>query len=414
MMEIGSKMNLQLPWRNIWRNPRRTAVILTAVVIGVWSMIFLGALMRGIVDGMVRNGIATLTGHLQIHQRDYPDDPVVDHRIEDPRSLLKVLAGNLPTGSHWSVRVRVNAVAGNARHNAGVTLVGIDPRAEAKVSFIGTSVTQGNYLQPDDHEGILIGRALAERFQTRLGRKIILTSQDVHGNIASRAFRITGIFQAEMESTEKRFVFVNLASAQKMLKMGPAVSEVAVMLPRNGMARATAAKLQRNLGSGNFKVRTWQQALPLLTAMLKLYDNFILIWFVVVFVAMGFGIVNTTLMAVFERMREFGVLKALGMRPIRIVTTIEMESFYILIFGLLIGNTLGLLSCWALSFNGIDLSALAQGVEYAGMARIIYPVLRIQDIINANLVVLVLGLLVSLYPAVKAARFRPVEALMHT
>jgi ABC-type lipoprotein release transport system permease subunit len=119
-------------------------------------------------------------------------------------------------------------------------------------------------------------------------------------------------------------------------------------------------------------------------------------------------------MAVFERMREFGVLKALGMRPVHIVATIEMESFYILIFGLLIGNALGLLSCWALSFNGIDLSALAQGVEYAGMARIIYPVLRIRDIVYANLVVLGLGLLVSLYPAVKAARFRPVEALMHT
>ena len=260
-------MNLQLAWRNIWRNPRRTAVILTAVVIGVWSMIFLGALMRGIVDGMVQNGIATLTGHLQIHQRDYPDDPVVNHSIEDPQSLLKVLAGNLPAGSHWSARVRVNAVAGNARHSAGVTLVGIDPQKEAKVSFIGTSVTQGNYLHPNDPESILIGRALAERFQTRLGRKIILTSQDVHGDIASRAFRITGIFQAEMESTEKRFVFINIASAQKMLKMGPAVSEVAVLLPRNGIAPATAAKLQRLLEPGDVKVRTWQQTLPLLTAL---------------------------------------------------------------------------------------------------------------------------------------------------
>jgi ABC-type lipoprotein release transport system permease subunit len=407
-------MNLQLAWRNIWRNPRRTAVILTAVVIGAWSMIFLAALMGGIVDGMVRNGIATLTGHLQIHQRDYPDDPVVDHSIDDPQSLLKLLAGNLPAGSHWSARVRVNAVAGNARHSAGVTLVGIDPGQEAKVSFIGTAVTQGAYLQPDDPSGILIGRALADRFQTRLDRKIIITTQDSQGDIASRAFRISGIFEAEMESTEKGFVFVDLASAQKMLKMGPAVSEVTVLLPRHGMAQATAAKLQRILGSDELRVRSWQQILPLLTAMLKLYDNFILIWFVVVFVAMGFGIVNTTLMAVFERMREFGVLKALGMRPGRIVAIIETEAFFILIFGLVIGNVLGLLSCWALSFNGIDLSALAQGVEYAGMARIIYPVLRIQDVVDANLVVLGLGLLVSLYPAVKAARFRPVEALMHT
>jgi ABC-type lipoprotein release transport system permease subunit len=407
-------MNLQLAWRNIWRNPRRTAVILTAVVIGAWSMIFLAALMRGIVDGMVKNGISTLTGHVQIHQRDYPADPVVDHRIEDPRSLLKVLEENLPAGSRWSARVRVNAVAGNARHSAGVTLVGIDPDREARVSFIGTSVTRGVYLRPDNSTGILIGRALADKFQTRLGRKIIITSQDANGDVVSRAFRIAGIFQAEMESTEKGFVFVNLAVAQTMLKMGPAVSEVAVVLPHYRMARETAAKLRRIIGPGKLQVRTWQQALPLLTAMLKLYDNFIFIWFVVVFVAMGFGVVNTTLMAVFERMREFGVLKALGMRPGRIVLTVETETLFILISGLLMGNILGFLSCWALSFHGIDLSALAQGVEYAGMARIIYPVLQLQDVIDANLVVLGLGLVVSLYPALKAARFKPVEALMHT
>jgi ABC-type lipoprotein release transport system permease subunit len=407
-------MSLQLAWRNIWRNPRRTAVILTAVVIGAWSMIFLAALMRGVVDGMVKNGIATLTGHVQIHQRDYPADPVVDHRIEDPRSLFKVLEENLPAGSRWSARVRVNAVASNARHSAGVTLVGIDPGQEARVSFIGAGVTRGAYLAPDDPSGILIGRALVDKFQTRLGRKIIITSQDARGDVASRAFRIAGIFQAEMESTEKGFVFVNLAAAQKMLAMGPAISEVALLLPEYGMARETAARLQRIIGTGELLVRTWQQALPLLTAMLKLYDNFIFIWFVVVFVAMGFGIINTTLMAVFERMREIGVLKALGMRPGRVILTIEMETFFILIIGLLVGNVLGFLSCWALSFHGIDLSALAQGVEFAGMARIIYPVLQSRDVINANLVVMGLGLLVTLYPAVKAARFKPVEALMHT
>jgi ABC-type lipoprotein release transport system permease subunit len=407
-------MNLQLAWRNIWRNPRRTAVILTAVIIGAWSMIFLAALMRGIVDGMVKNGIATLTGHVQIHQQDYPADPVVDHRIEDPQHLFRALDENLPAGSCWSSRVRVNAVAGNARHSAGVTLVGIDPDREAKVSFIGTSVTRGAYLRPGDPSGILIGRALADKFQTRLGRKIIITSQDTHGDVVSRAFRIAGIFQAEMESTEKGFVFVDLDAAQKMLAMGPAISEVAVLLPDYGMARQTAARLQRIIGPGRLLVRTWRQSLPILTAMLKLYDNFILIWFVVVFVAMGFGIVNTTLMAVFERMREFGVLKALGMGPGRIIVTIETETLFILIFGLLMGNILGLLSCWALSFNGIDLSALAQGVEYAGMSRIIYPVLQSPDVIAADLIVLCLGLLVGLYPAVKAARFRPVEALMHT
>jgi ABC-type lipoprotein release transport system permease subunit len=406
-------MDFQLAWRNIWRNPRRTTVILIAVIMGVWSMIFLGALMRGVVAGMVKNGISTLTGHTQIQQTRYPDDPSVMHSIRDPQTVAAVLPKALPSGSHWTMRVRVNAVAANARHSSGVTLVGIDPDSEARVSFIGHSITSGKYLKAGEGNDILVGRALAEEFGTHLGQKLILMSQDTRGQIVSRAFRISGIFRAEMESTEKQFVFVMRRAAQQMLKMDGAVSEVSVVLPQYKHARQIAAALQARLAGEDLVVRPWQKALPLLTAYLDLYDNFILIWFVVVFIAMGFGIVNTTLMAVFERMREFGLLKALGMRPRRIVKGILIEALLLLLCGMAVGNLLGWLSCWALSFKGIDLSALAQGAEYAGMARVIFPLVLPRDIFSANGVILGLGLLVSLYPAIKAARFTPVEAMQH-
>jgi ABC-type lipoprotein release transport system permease subunit len=216
-----------------------------------------------------------------------------------------------------------------------------------------------------------------------------------------------------MASTEKAYVFVTRQAAQEMLQMGPAVSEISILLPEDDMAAPMARKLAARLAGQDLDVRSWQQALPLLQAYLQMYNSFILIWFVVVFVAMGFGILNTTLMAVFERMREFGLLKALGMRPGRIVKGILTEAFFILLCGLAVGNLLGLASCWALSFHGLDLSALAQGAEYAGLSRVIYPVVWAKDIVSANLVVLLLGLLVCLYPAVKAARFTPVEAMTH-
>jgi len=404
-------MDFHLAWRNIWRNPRRTAVILTAVVIGVWSMVFLGALMRGIVKGMIQNGINTLTGHVQIHQAQYLQDPSVAHRIQGIARVKSLVESELPAQSRMSFRVRVNAVANNARHNGGVTLVGIDPDDEARVSFIGGSVAEGRYLKPDDQNAVVIGRALAERFETRLGHKLILMAQDTRGEIASRAFRIRGIFHAEMEATEKDFVFVTRSAAQQMLGMPDAVSEIAIVLPAHDQAAPVARRLQQHFDKSDIVVTTWRQALPLLTSYLELYDGFILIWFVVVFVAMGFGIVNTTLMAVFERMREFGLLKALGMRPRRIVRGILTESFFILVSGMVLGDLLGLLSCWGFSIKGIDLSALAQGVEYAGMSRIIFPAVAAGDLLNANLVVLVLGLLVSFYPAIRAARFTPVEAM---
>ena len=407
-------MYLQLAWRNIWRNTRRTAIILTAVVIGVWSMVLLGSLMRGIAVGMVNNGIATLTGHLQIHHRGYRSDPAIENSITDPALVEKALSDALPKGSAWTSRVRVNAVASNARHSGGVTLVGIVPSSEAKVSFIGNAVSQGRYLDGDDPNGILIGQALMKKFDTKPGHKLVLMSQDSKGEIASRAFRIVGVFRAEMEATEKQYVFVLQPSAQQMLGLGNGISEISILLPAKSDVTPVYKRLKAALPSQQFDVSTWRELLPFQTAYLKMLDGFMWIWYLVVFVAMGFGIVNTTLMAVFERMREFGLLKALGMKPLRILREVLTESLLLLTTGMIIGNILAFICIFLLARSGIDLSALAAGAEYAGMTRVIYPAIAAKDILMSNLVVLGLGILVSAYPAVKAARFTPVEALGHT
>ncbi len=406
-------MFVRLGWRNIWRNPRRTAVIMTAIIIGVWSMIFLGALMRGIADEMVRNGIATLTGHVQVHHNGYRNDPVIENSMTNPQVVETVLDKVLPAGSLWTSRVRVNAVACNARHTAGVTFIGIDPSREAKVSFIGGAVAEGHYLKPDDKYGIVVGKALVDKFETKMGRKILVMSQDKERTIASRSFRIVGIFRAEMEATEKQYVFVTRTAAQDMLKMENAISEISVVLPDSKEVGVVTDSLRKALPSNDYEVQTWRELLPLITAYLGIYDGFIHIWFVVVFIAMGFGIVNTTLMAVFERIREFGLLKSLGMKPWWIIKEVLAESFFILLIGMAIGNIVSFLCIFALSSTGIDLSSLAAGSEFFGMSRVIYPVLHWKDLIGANIVVFVLGIVVSLYPAIKAARFTPIEALAH-
>ncbi len=405
-------MILQMGWRNIWRNKRRTAVILAAVIIGVWAMIFMGALMRGIADQMVKNSIATLTGHIQVQNGTFRNDPVIEHFMTEPEKLAPVLA-RLPADARWTQRIRVNAIAANARHSNGVVLVGIDPGREAKISFIGDAVCQGRYLREDDSYGIIIGQALLEKFETRLGHKLVMMSQGADGEIASRAFRIVGVFRAELESTEKRFMFVTLPAAQQMLKAGDEVSEVAILLGNYSDAAATADTIRAGIADKSLKVYTWKDLLPLVSSIMKMYDGFIFIWFIVVFIAMGFGLVNTILMAVFERVREFGLLRALGMKPRLVVAEVLAESFFLLVIGTFIGNVLGLASVWVLSGTGIDLSAFAQGMEFAGMSRIIFPVVHARDVVGADLTVFLLGVLVSMYPAVKAARFTPVEAMAH-
>ncbi|MDM8525884.1 ABC transporter permease [Desulfococcaceae bacterium HSG8] len=404
-------MYFQLAWRNIWRNPRRTSVIMIAIIIGVWTMISMTSLMRGMADSMVRNSVATLTGEIQIHHKGYRGDPVIENSITDPEMVEDTLRRVLEPGTLRASRVRVNAIASNARHSSGVTLVGIQPDQEAKVSFIGNeAVTEGRYLRADDVYGIVAGKALVDKFETKLGRKLVLMSQDSEKEIASKAFRIVGIFRAEMEATEKHFVFVNMPVAQQMLKLKKGMSEISLLLPDRNNADKVAADLKAALPD-NYEIHTWKELLHAITAYLELFDSFMVLWYLVIFIAMGFGIVNTLLMAVFERMREFGVLKALGMKPGRIIREVLTESSFLLIIGMIVGNILGLLTIFFLSGNGIDLSSFAAGAEFAGISRIIYPVIQIRDLIISNMVVFVLGFLVSIYPAAKAARFTPVEAM---
>ncbi|VFQ43761.1 ABC transporter permease [Desulfoluna butyratoxydans] len=407
-------MHNELAWRNIWRNPRRTLVITTAVVIGIWSIILLSALTRGMQREMLGNGIKTLTGHIQIQHPEYMDDPVVDYALDEGAIDKEVLSKRLPRGSHWTGRIRVGAVAANARHSGGVTLVGMDPEREPFVSFIGGAVTEGRPLKASDKSKVVVGRALLNAYEARIGHKLILMSQDTEGEIASKAFRIVGVFDADLEATEKTYLFVPFGAAQKMLGLGDHLSEVSIVLPEMGDEREVAKAISQALNTEALTVTTWQERLPMLAAYLKLSDSFIYIWYGVVFIAMGFGIVNTTLMAVFERIREFGLIRALGMSPTGIIRGVLLESLFLLVLGLAAGNILGIATVFLIAIHGIDLSALAAGTEMWGMPRIIIPVLTPTDILTANGVIVTLGLVVSLYPATKAARITPVEALRYT
>ncbi len=371
--------------------------------------------MRGMETEMVKNGISTLTGSIQIHHPDYRNDPVVENSMEDTDKLENAILKSLGKGSLWAKRVRVNAIVSNARHMAGITLVGIEPEKEAKISFIGNAIRSGRYLKSEDKNKIIVGRAFLKKFNTKINNKLILMSQDTQNKIVSKAFRIVGVFSAGSETIENQFVFVPISQAKKMLKMENFISEISILLPTldiTGKQESLAAKkLNLVILNETWLVETWQQLLPMMKAYLEMSGFFLYIWYFVIFAAMGFGIVNTTLMAIFERMREFGLMKALGMRPLQVVKGVVTETFFLLISGIVAGNILGFLSVAAISKNGIDLSALAAGAEMWGIPRILYPEIWTQDVAVAGVVVLGLGLLVSLYPAIKAARVTPTQAM---
>jgi len=270
----------------------------------------------------------------------------------------------------------------------------------------------------DESNGLIAGEALLKRIGVKVGRKVVLMSQNHDLENVSKAFRIRGTYRTELAQTEKVYVFVPLPALQKMVGVSDGVTEISINTGQKNNSRnmdldGLVFRLNEKIKGSGFLAEDWHQMLPALSAYLEMFDGYMLIWFVVVFIAMGFGLVNTMLMAVYERMREFGLQRALGMRSTRIIVMVMTEILLLLALGSLLANGFAFFLIKVLLRSGIDLSVFAEGTEVWGINRIIVPVISAWDVYAANGVVLVLGLLVGLYPALRAARFSPVETMRH-
>ncbi len=398
----------KLAWRNLWRNRRRTLIMIGAVTIGAWAMIFMTALLRGMVNEMVRDGIRALPGHIQIHHPAYLDDPSVDNllppsgpRIEAALALDGVVA--------WASRVRVPAVIMSERDSRGVTLIGIDPDAERRLSFVADDMTAGRYLEGPGDRGILVGRKMLDRLETDLGKRIVVMSQDPGNEIVDRGFRIVGIFESKIATREEAMIFAGRDVVQDMLRIGERVSEIAILGENFRAAGPLFEQIAATI-DGGVDVSPWFELDAYLGTMLPVMDGFVLIWIVVIFLALSFGLVNTLVMAVFERVREIGLMLALGMKPATILGQVVVESLCMLSLGLIAGNLLAFGTVVPLR-DGIDISIVGEGMEMFGAASVLYPELTLGDVVMANVVVIVLGFFASLSPAWRASRYEPVEAI---
>ena len=398
----------RLAWRYLWRNHRRTIVMLSAIAIGAWAMIFMTALTRGMVDQMIVDGISVIPGHVLIHDPEYLDDPSINNRVALSDAELEQRFGNAGFAG-WASRVRVPAVVTSERESRGVTLLGIDPQAERSFAFFDYDDVDGRFLEGPDDKGVVLGAKLADTLETRVGKRVVLMSQDPDNEIADRGFRVVGLFHAEMDVTEESYAFIGKRTAQDMLRIGDSVSEVVFVGDDYRDVEPVYEKVAA-LVDDSVRVSRWTEVDTYLGTMMGMMDGFMLIWVIVIFLALSFGLVNTLVMAVFERIREIGLMLALGMKPAMILGQILIESMMLLAVGLLIGDVLAWATIKPLE-GGIDISIVAEGMEMFGASSTLYPSFNIDDVILANVVVLVLGFLASLSPAWRASRYEPVEAI---
>ena len=398
----------RLAWRNLWRNHRRTIIMLGAVGVGVWAMIFMTALTRGMVDQMVIDSIGVLPGHVQMHHPDFQDDPSISNRIPFQEAELQERFAGAGFKA-WASRVRVPAVISSERESRGVTLLGVDPDAERDISFFDYDAVDGRYLTDASDQGIVIGKKLAETLETGIGKRVVLMSQDPDNDIADRGFRVIGLYAATTKSVEESYAYIGKSTAQQMLNIGDETTEV-VFLGDDYRDIEGTYKAVSSVVDASVSVLRWHEIDTYLGTMMRVMDGFVLIWVVVIFMALSFGLVNTLVMAVFERVREIGLMLALGMKPGSILGQILIESMLLLTLGLAAGNALAWATVVPLE-DGIDISIVAEGMEMWGASSMLYPKLYASDMILATGVVLLIGFLASLAPAWRAWRYKPVEAI---
>ncbi|HTO57240.1 MAG TPA: FtsX-like permease family protein [Pseudomonadales bacterium] len=395
----------RLGWRNLWRYRRRNLMLFTAIMVAVAGCVLISALIRGYQHDMMDDAIENLTGNLKVMAPGYRADPSIARGFRVPPAF----APDVPPAElvGWAERVRVPAVVISERETRGVTLIGIDPAEERAISFLGNVRVRGDALSGPDDGRILLGRELARQLDTDVGRRIVVMTQGADGRNREAGFRVAGLYDAAGTAIEKAYAFTGIRPFQELLGTD-AVTEISVRLRNDKFSPFADAVLRKDLNG--LEVLDWRTLEPQAAAMFQLADAAILIWFIVLLLALAFGLVNTLITAVLERVREFGMLRALGMRRGAIVAQVVIESVLIVLAGLAVGIAVGL-ALVAYFSDGIDLSRWAAGIELAGLRNKLVPHLLWGDVAAVGSLAVALGLFASAYPAWRAVRIEPLDAL---
>ncbi len=405
-----------MAWRNVWRNRRRSVLTVSAIAL---SLAF-NILMRGIGDGfheqMVDNSVRANIGHLEVHRQGYHNDPGLNRTLPNPQAVDRAIRA-LPHVRGSSLRVLGDGLASTSENSVGIAILGIDPTREPTVTAIRQAVVQGSYLRGDDERPLLVGERLAATLRVALGDKVVLLVQAADGSMGAQLFRLTGIFRSGAPELDRGVAYILLKDAQALFALDDRVTEAVVLLDSSAAVPVARRSLDTALSSasaGPYEVLTWNQVEPFLEQFIVLDDAFFYIIVAILFIVISVGILNTILMSVFERVREFGVMMALGTRPRQVVLLVVLEAAVLALVGIAVGGTLGSLATLYFAEAGINLASFAEGAASIGITTTtIYSKLTGANVLLSTAAVFVLVLLVSLHPAVHAARLRPVEAIRH-
>lgn len=401
------KAIVALSWKNIWRNKTRSMVVITAVILGTGAGVFMSAFMYGLSMQYVRSELENFVSHIQIHTQEFRQEPLPEYTIPNADSLLATIRAN-PEVKTLAKRTVISGLVSSSSSSYGVTIKGIYPDQEKQVTKLYTFMKEGDYFESRTRNPIIIGKKLANRLSVDVRSKIVLNFQDVDGNLAAAAFRVVGIFKSPNSNFDQSNVFVPAETINGLINKSDAVHEIAILIDNFKMADSLKTSL---VNDPNLLAESWGELSPSLSYTDSMVGTMLYIVMVIILIALTFGIVNTMLMAVLERQQELGMLMAVGVNKMRTFSMIMFETVFLATFGAPIGLFLAWFGITIVADTGVDVSAFAQGFEMYGMGTVIYPELEPNYYFYVSLLILVTTLVASIFPALKALKLNPVEAI---
>lgn len=401
---------LTLATRNVYRNGHRSLVTSLAMAFACAMMIVFAALMDGFVAGSERNIVAMNTGDIQIHQPGYRDDPDIYNSIPDSNNLARQIR---QSGFNVSERQFAFGLMASDHSSSGVQLRGIDLKFEHSVTQIHQHLMQGKWLQQTDPNGVIIGKKLARLLDVELGDELVFVGQTADGYMANDTFHVRGILKSVSAGIDNAGVIMSNHMLRELIAL-PANAHELIVMRSNGNDLLQSTQTIQTL-AGELEVLNWPQLLPVIHRFLETAHIQTLIMMVFTYIAVASVVLNAMLMSVFERIHEFGIMKAMGVRPWQLVRLIYAEMMIqtalASLLGLLAGGTLS----WYLQYKGIDMSALANDISFAGIALdpVWYALLTPNSLIMPVLFLFVIAAVAVIYPAAKVAVIQPVDAIHH-
>jgi ABC-type lipoprotein release transport system permease subunit len=398
-----------IAWRNVWRNKVRSIVMIVAIALGLVAGVFTMAFMQGSVNAKIESTTKSELSHLQIHAPHFSENKEISYFISNSTKLVSEIE-SLDSVEAASPRLIAEPFITAAHGTGGGKLIGVKPEKEKNVTDISEQVIKGTYLEKTSRmPPILIGEKLAKKLKLKIGSKINVQMVDLEGNLSAKGYRVGGIYRTANTTFDANNLFIRYRDLQQQLGIEKdAAHEIAIRIKSGDEAALIKPSIKKI--AGGYIVETWKELSPEMSLLTDSMNQYMYIFIMIILLGLCFGIINTMLMAVLERVKEIGMLMAVGMNRRRIFGMIILESVLLTITGGFIGILTGAAITKYFETTPIDISMFSKGLEKFGFATQVYTSYNTETLVTIAVLVIITGLISAVYPARKALKLNPAEA----